>query len=191
MDLNPFLQPLAGAIGIAAYIVVIVGILKTKMEQSFAAFMLWAMLDIIATVTTIMQDGNYWLPLSNAFGSSIITILLIIKKQVSWSRVETLTAILVAVCLVIWYIAGEKAGMIASSLAVVIASVPQMADTFRKPEATPAGAYIIFLFANIVSFVAGKSWTVEERFYPACSIFLCLVIIVFAMRKKNRHPMSG
>ncbi len=183
--MQDFLQIVAGVIGIIAYIILIVGILKTKMEQSFAAFLLWAMLDLIATITTILQDGNFWLPLSNVTGSAVITILLVIKKQVSWSRVETMTSVLVAICLLVWMIAGEKAGIIASSLAVVIASLPQMKETFDKPETTPASAYIVFLLGNLVSFFAGKAWTIEERFYPACSAFLCIVIVVFALRKKK------
>ena len=146
--------------------------------------MLWAMLDLIATVTSVLEDGNYWLPMSNAIGSLVITILLIVKKQVSWSRIETMTTLLVIICLIVWYVAGEKAGIIASSLAVVIASVPQMVETYRKPGATPVIAYIAFLGASVVSLVAGESWTIEERFYAGCSVFLCLVIVLLTTRKK-------
>jgi len=80
-----FLQILGGVIGLGAYAVLIVALFKSNTEQSFAAFLLWAMLDLIATITTIIQDGNYWLALSNAIGSSVITLILIRKKQVSWS----------------------------------------------------------------------------------------------------------
>jgi len=183
-----YLQPISGAIGIVAYILLIAALLRTTTEQSFAAFLLWALLDLIATLTTILQHGNYWLPLSNALGSTVITLMLIYKKQVSWSWVETLTALLVVVCLITWYTAGERAGIIASSLAVVIASIPQMVDTYKKPEATPTHIYLVFLLANIVSFIAGSAWSIEERFYPACSIFLCVVIVTFSLRRNTKHP---
>jgi len=71
-----YLQPLSGAIGILAYALLIIALFRTKTEQSFAAFLLWALLDGIATVTTILEHGNYWLALSNAIGSTVITILL-------------------------------------------------------------------------------------------------------------------
>lgn len=179
-----FLQVLSGAIGIVAYVLLIIALLHTKTEQSFAAFLLWALLDLIAAVTTILADGNYGMALANAIGSTVITVLLIIKKQVSWSWVESMTATLVVICLIVWYAAGEKAGIIASSLAVVIASVPQMVDTYKKPEATPTLIYLVFLTAYIVSLIAGKAWTIEERFYPCCSIFLSVVIVIFSVRKK-------
>lgn len=179
-----YLQPLSGGISILAYLLLITALLRTTTEQSFAAFLLWAMLDIIASITTILEHGNYWLALSNAIGSTIIMLLLIYKKQVSWSWVESMTALLVIVCLVVWYTAGEQAGIIASSLAVVIASIPQMADTYKKPAATPTYIYLVFLTANIISFIGGSAWTVEERFYQGCGIFLCGVIVVFSLRNK-------
>jgi uncharacterized membrane protein YgdD (TMEM256/DUF423 family) len=179
-----FLSPIGGIIGLAGFIMLIVALLRTDTEQSFAAFFLWALLDGIATITTIIQHGNFWLALSNAIGSTAITLILIRKKQVSWSWIETMTAFLVVACLVIWYTGGERAGIVASSLAVVIASIPQMIDTFKKPEATPTLVYTIFLIGNILSVIGGKEWTIEERFYQCCGVFLCAVIAGFSIRKK-------
>lgn len=179
------MQVLSGGIGMLAYVLLIVALLRTTTEQSFAAFLLWALLDLIATITTMLAGGNYWLALANAIGSSVITLLLIYKKQIAWSWVESMTAVLVLVCLGIWYAAGERAGIVASGLAVVIASVPQMVDTWRKPEATPVVAYLIFLLANVVALIGGRAWTIEERFYACCGIFLCSVITIFSLRKKS------
>ncbi|MBC7827827.1 MAG: hypothetical protein H7122_08780 [Chitinophagaceae bacterium] len=184
------LQQIAGVIGMSCYVPLIIGIVRNKIEQSFVAFMLWAMLDIIATITTIIAGGNYWLPLSNAIGASTVAILLATKKQVAWSWVETITAILVVVCLILWYVLGEGAGIVSSSIAVVIASIPQMVDTYKKPWATPTIIYLVFLSANILSLVAGKSWNIEERFYPACAVFLCLVIAAFSMRRTSVTPID-
>ena len=183
MLLTDYLQPAGGALGLVAYAFLIVALFRTRTEQSFAAFFLWALLDIIATITTVIEGGNYWLALSNGIGSTVITIILVYKKQISWSWVESMTAVLVVVCLIVWYTSGESAGIVASSLAVVIASIPQMVDTFRKPEGTPTHVYVIFLVANIISFVAGKDWSIEERFYQACGVFLCALIVVFSLKK--------
>jgi hypothetical protein len=181
--ITPFLSEIAGIICMAAYIPLSVGIVKNKVEQSFAAFMLWGMLDTIASITTIVQEGNFWLPLGNAVGASAIALLLLVKRQASWSWIESMTFFLVIICLMIWYTSGEQAGIVASSLAVVIASIPQVVDTYKKPTSTPAGAYLIFLSANILSFVGGKNWTIEERFYSGCSVFLCIVILLLTRRK--------
>jgi len=184
------LQLLAGMIGFFAYVPLAFFILKNRAVQSFAAFFLWALLDSIATAATILHDGNYWLPLSNVIGSATIAVILISKKQVSWSWIETMTTFLVFVCLATWYTAGEKAGIIASSLAVVFATVPQMVETYKKPGNTPLKVYYIFLTANIISFAGGLSWTIGERFYAGCSIFLCLMIIVPAKGLFRKKPTA-
>jgi hypothetical protein len=181
--MQDYLQQFAGLISVVAYIFLIIGILKPNMEQSFAAFLLWGMLDTIAMITSIIEHGNFWLPLSNSVGATIVAVVLVAKKQVVWTLVESLTAALVIICLIIWAIAGEMAGLIASSLAVLIASVPQMADTYKKPWATPTLAYAIFLFADALSIFAGKAWIVEEIFYAVIGTILSLVILVFSMKK--------
>jgi len=182
-----FFRPFAGVIGMLAYAFLINSIIKLKVKQSFFSFLLWAMLDTIATVTTIFKGGNYWLPLSNALGGIIVSILLAIKKQVSFSWVEASTAVLVIVCLILWYFSGPTAGIISSSLAVVIAGIPQIVETYERPSETPTGVYIIFLTANMLSFVAGKNWTIQERFYSGCTVLLCLVIVLFSVRNFRKN----
>lgn len=179
-----YLALVGGIIGLVAFLLLIVELLRSTTEQSFAAFFLWALLDGIATVTTIIEGGNYWLALSNAMGSALITIILVRKKQVSWTWIETMTAILVVICLVVWCASGELAGIVASSLAVLVAGIPQMVDTFRKPESTPWLPYAIFLVGNILSLIAGRSWSIEERFYQCVSLFISLAVLVLSLRKR-------
>ncbi|MBC7934715.1 MAG: hypothetical protein H7Y86_05060 [Rhizobacter sp.] len=176
------LQIIAGIIGFITYCFLCFKILKSKAEQNFAAFLLWAILSIITTITVSIEEGNYWLSLGNVLGETAIAILLIVKKKIAWKWIETLTALLVIICLVIWFFAGEKAAIVSSSLATIIASVPQMASTYKKPSQTPTGIYVSFLLANLLSLYAGKSWTIEERFYPASAVVICLVIAIFSIK---------
>jgi hypothetical protein len=171
------LQLLAGIVGFCAYIPLTVGILRNKVRQSFAAFFLWGLLDSIAMISAILVQGNFWLAASNVAGAFTIAALLLLKKQYEWSRTETLTCVMVAACLVIWYNAGHTVALVASSVAVVIAGIPQMAHTRRSPRDTPVGVYGIWMVANVLSLVAGKHWTIDERFYAACGIVLCLSIL--------------
>jgi len=174
------LQLLAGIIGFCAYIPLTIGILRNTARQSFAAFFLWGLLDTIAMISAILVHGNFWLAASNVAGAFLIAVLLLVKEQYEWSRTETLTCVMVAACLVIWYSAGHTVALVASSVAVVIAGIPQMAHTRRNPRDTPVSAYGIWTLANVLSLIAGKRWTVDERFYAACSIVLCLSILCIA-----------
>lgn len=186
-----YLQIIAGIAGLITYIFLFVRIIKNKAKQNFVAFLLWALLSIITTITIFIEEGNYWLPLGNVVGETAITILLVVKKQIAWSWVETMTAILVVLCIIIWFLVGEKAAIVSASLATLIASIPQMVSTYKKPSSTPTGIYIAFLLANLISLYAGKSWTIEERFYPICAVLLCLFIVLFSIRGFYKPVVSS
>jgi hypothetical protein len=177
------LQIIAGLIGLITYAFLFFKILKSEAKQNFVAFLLWTILSIITTVTVFIEEGNFWLSLGNVLGEASITILLIVKNQIAWSWVEVLTSLLVIICLIIWFFVGEKAAIVSASLATVAASIPQMVSTYKKPSLTPTVIYISFLLANILSLYAGKSWTIEERFYPSSAVVLCLIIALFSLRK--------
>lgn len=179
------IQIVGGIIGFITYCFLFASILKSKAKQNFVAFCLWAVLSIILTTTIFIENGNYWLSLGNVLGETAIAILLLIKRQISWTWVEAFTAFLVIVCLVIWLFVGEKAAIVAASLATIAASIPQMVSTFKKPTETPTGIYVAFVFANVLSFYAGKSWTIEERLYPASAVIICLVILLFSWKKSK------
>ena len=148
------LQIIAGIIGFITYAFLFFKILKSKAEQNFVAFLLWALLSIILTVTVLIEEGNYWLSLGNVLGETAIAVLLAVKRQISWTWVEAFTAILVIVCLVIWFFVGEKATIVSASLATIAASIPQMVSTYKKPSETPKGIYAAFVLANLLSLYA-------------------------------------
>jgi hypothetical protein len=190
-DTSASLQLIAGLIGFCAYIPLTFGILRETTRQSFATFLLWGMLDTVAMLGAILQDGNYWLAASNVAGTFFIAGLLLYKRQFEWSITETITCLMVVVCLVVWYTAGNTGAIVASSLAVVIAGVPQMAHTMRQPEHTPVPVYLMWLTANIVSLASGRDWSIQERFYACCGLVLCLSILCIALirgRMQSNRP---
>jgi hypothetical protein len=52
--MKEILQQIAGIIGIFCYIPLIIGIIRNRIAQSFVAFALWAMLDLIATLESLL-----------------------------------------------------------------------------------------------------------------------------------------
>ncbi|MGC3944885.1 MAG: hypothetical protein QM762_10280 [Chryseolinea sp.] len=187
---SDFLQLLAGIVGFCAYIPLTIGIVNERTRQSFAAFLLWGLIDGVAMVSSILQHGNFWLATSNVAGTFFIAGLLLYKGQFEWSKTETLTSVLVVVCLIVWYLSGNTGAIVASSLAVILAGIPQMLHTMRHPEHTPTAVYMIWLSANTISFFSARAWTIDEVFYASCSLLLCAIILAIAGLKKRRHKAS-
>lgn len=184
------LQYIGGIMGIIANIFLFIAIYKnkenqTKVEQNFCFWMCLAILDIIVLITTIIKDGNYLLPLSFAIGSICITFLLLYKKQIEWTIIETITIIFIFICLIIWWQFGEKAAIISSVTAISFCYLPQIKDTQKNPEKTPTKIYLIFTLSETISIVGGRDWSVQEQLYAISQLIAGLIIILFSLKKKK------
>jgi hypothetical protein len=195
------LKTISGIIGLTANILLLACIYRNKTTQNFTSWMLWAVINIITAVTTFLQKGNYWLPTGYALGAIMITIFLLSKRQIIWTKTGTITTILVVICLIvwwqmgnfvifhktnnlfIWWQMGNKAAIIISVIAMLIASVPQAIDTFKNSSLSLAIIYFIFGMADFLSFLGGSSWSIEEKLYSGSELFVSLFLIVFSIRK--------
>ena len=81
------LELLTTITGLLPYALLIQGILKGTVKQSFATWILWLALDVIMVYGTISQKGNPLLYSVFTLGTCIVTILLIVKKQYTWGMV--------------------------------------------------------------------------------------------------------
>jgi len=152
--------------------------------------MLWSTLDGISAGTIIAQHGNYLLPLAYTIGSGIATFCILKSKQVVWTWFESFVTFLVLVCLAIWALSGSKTATVASTLAMVIAGIPQLIETARKPWETPILIYLGYFTANSLSVFGGKDWLIQERFYPSSAAIYCFFIVILAMRKLYLGPLK-
>ncbi|MBU6427211.1 hypothetical protein KGQ27_03165 [Patescibacteria group bacterium] len=186
MNSNQVLIWLSSLIALLLYYPLISGILKGEIKQSVATWILWVSLDTIALVSIIMQKGNYLLLVFYCTCGTIVTLSLVYKRLFSWTRFESFVLGLVVICLVVWGLSGSRWATIASTIAVCISGAPQIRDSWRTPDRTTGLIYMGYVLANSLSFFGGKTWTIEERFYPGMMALLCLTIATASFRKKDQ-----
>lgn len=150
-------------------------------------------LDAIALGSMIAQhSGNTLVLKCYITGGTLVWISLLLKRQFKWGKKEWGTLSLVIVCLVVWYFSGSYWATIASTIAVCISAYPQYVES-RDADRDPITGYIYagYGVANTLFFLAGKDWSVEERFYAGMVIPLCVAIAWAALRKRDtrRHPL--
>lgn len=181
---------IGGLIALSSYLPLWRQMWKNQVKQNLLTWILWGFLDLIGTTAIIFQNGNYILPFVYTIGS-IVTILLILKsgEKSKWTWFETMVVIIVLICITVWYFTGNKIAIIAISIAGIIATFPQFIDAWKKPEKMPLVTYVICMIANVFSTMGGKSWTIEERFFPFSSTIMCLILVVLSFRKffKNKN----
>lgn len=182
--MNNVLVWAGGLLALLLYIPLIRIVLKGG-EQSFATWLLWVLLDAIAMVSTILEKGNSLLLIFYVIGGSIVTVLLLYKKLFKWTWFEWLILVLVTICLVIWKVGGSRTAIVASSLAVFIAGVPQILELWQKPNKEIGYVYTGYMIAALLSLVGGRGWTIEERFYSGICVTLCGIIALTSFRQKE------
>lgn len=169
------------------YIVLLWEIFKTGgAGQSFATWILWVSLDVIALFTIGEKDGNTLVLILYVCGGTCITISLICTKQFKWTWFEWVILAMVCVCLYSWKKAGPTLATIFSTIAVVVSGFPQLKEFWNTPNWHAARIYWGFLVVNILYVLAGKDWSIEQRFYPICCVFLCLTLAIVASLKPRK-----
>ena len=154
--------------------------------QNFATWVLWAMIDIVATMSIASTKGNFLLPLVYAAGriATATTIFLVFRKF-QWTSVETMTAVLVVFCLATYLLLGGEAGTIVSTISVGIAGIPQAGDLWMKPRENSYSVLLVytgFLASNVFTAIGGRYWSIEERYYPVFCAVMCMVIVYVIAR---------
>jgi hypothetical protein len=116
-------------------------------------------------------------------GGTIIVVGIFKSCEFSWSWFKTFISILVFICIYLWQYSGPTAVTILGTVAVIIAAFPEIIDTYKHPEENSLVVWLGFTASCIVSFFAGKSWAIEEWFYPGCCSILCFVLALCCAQK--------
>ena len=157
--------------------------LRGDLKPNFVTWLFWVLLDAIALFSTIQEGGNYLVTLLYVCGGSVITIAIYCKGHAKWTWVEFATAGLVVACLVVWYVYGSRVAIVVSTVAVCISALPMFYDFYKQPDVSVGLLYTGFTTVNVLFTLAGKNWSMKERFYPASCAILCALLALVSFRK--------
>jgi hypothetical protein len=178
------LKTILGLIGVAAAgagytVMILMTAAGTGEGLSFATFLLWSALAWINTISTKKQSGSWIIPLMYSIGATTTTIVLIIKGRYGWSVFDTVVAILVIVCVILWLAKGDRWAIVSSTTASFIAALPFLIMTWKNPSVSPITPNTLFLLANFLGFIAAKKWTLQDRLYLGSNVVVCGSLVLF------------
>ncbi len=169
--------------GLVPYLLLIIGIIKGKVKQSFATWILWLTLDGIMLRSIIVQDGNPVLFSIFTIGTLVVTIFLIVYKQFSWGKFESFVAGLVFICIIAYLVGGPYLSTIATAIALDVAGIPQIIDTYKDPKSTSTKAYILFTLSSGLSLVGLHEWSVQNWLPATNAMIYCLLVTLLSIRR--------
>jgi hypothetical protein len=170
--------------GLLPYALLIQGILKGEIKQSFATWILWLALDIIMIFGIVSQKGNPLLYSVFTLGTFLVTTLLVIKKQYTWGWFETEVTFLVGICIGIYFTSGAHTATIATMIALDIAGIPQLIATYKKPKETSTIAYLLFTVSSLLAVIEAEVWTDKDSIPQMNAMVYCLLVTLFSVRNK-------
>lgn len=166
-------------------------------SMSFASFVLWAILDFISAVALYIKHGNPLLTILFVVGSGTISLYLFKHNKRSWGKSDWFITFLVMLCCIVWYFSGEIHAIIASTMAVLLAGVPQLLSVLKNPDKKLLPIFISFTLGNIffflISLYSGKDlfdFNEFVKFYivPTASGAMSIVYVLLSFRKAKHTP---
>ncbi len=96
---------------------------------------------------------------------------------------------LAVACMIVWYQSGDIVAIVASTVAVFIAGILQIIESWdEESHREEAAIYAGYTITNALAFFAGKSWAIEECFYYGAMTILCVLISLSSLRQPLRNP---
>lgn len=181
-----YLTIIGGVIGFLLFFPLCKKILNKTVTQNPLTFFLWALLDVIFAYAAYCEDGNYLQPVIFAVGG-FITVGCIVRAKgiLKWTWFESLVTAMAFLCIVIWQHTGSNVvAATASLVALIIASIPQVLDTWENPKKTPTLIYAGYVVSSLLATLGGKEISVVEIGYQFSGFVLSLIITCFSLRKK-------
>lgn len=161
-----------------SYAYMIIGVINSTGEgMSFSTFSLWSTLAWITTVNLRIQKIDARLVFVYALGSGTTAITLLFKGKIGWSQFDTIVAVLVGVCLIIWKTSGPKWALIAMVTAGLVAATPFTVITWNHPEQSPVTANFGFFLANLFTYLGAKEF--GDKLYSGVNVVLCGALVSF------------
>ena len=152
---------------------------STGDNLSISTYGLWSVLSIIVGSTVFIKGGDYRTVVVYGIGAIATTAILIEKgKLITWSGLDTVVAILVIICLIMWKRSGEIPALKIAVFAGTLAALPYLGLCWKTPLDSPIIANIGFLIANGSGLIASKNWEPEHHLYFSANTALCFLLVL-------------
>lgn len=130
------------------------------------------------------QNGGTQILFASA-ACSLIMFIILFKKGMTWTLLETSVSVLILICIGIWIIRGFYKAMIWSIISESLIGIYLAIRTIKFPVVSyNLSGYSIFLIACIISLFSASDWSWKEIGYPLSEVFITSLTILPLLIKK-------
>ena len=184
--LNPSsraLSMLSGITAISTLVVFGLELNKSNIPQNLTTWVIWTVLNALLLQASISAGNkdSWRLSAGATAGVVLVTLILLAKGEWHVGLVEMICIIGVLVSTIVWKLQGPKRGVVAIVVAMTLAGLPNMYDTFLAPSSESWFLWGGLTLACILAALSAEKWTIEDRLYPVTlGIFnFIMLVLVF------------
>ncbi|HEY4518000.1 MAG TPA: hypothetical protein VJG48_00055 [Candidatus Paceibacterota bacterium] len=157
---------------------------SSNVEQNVVTWIMWAILDVLVLSSSLAagSKGSWLLPAGYTAGATLTALVLVRKGVWAWGDVESLCAIGVAVSVLIWRAVGPKWAIVALTVAMTIAGIPEAYHEYVSPQPASWWLWAIVAFSCALTALSTKEWTIKERFFPIASLIWNGMMTILVLR---------
>lgn len=180
------------ASAIASMVYLIVMLVIKSVPLNLASFGLWLFIDVAIVVAMLRArpEGDHslpWLMIAYTVGTAVIVLLSLHnlslgKSTFLWGTSETMTVIAVLVAMLVWYKTSDKWGLIMSTNAMLVATIPTWADALRDPASQDIVFWMLSCGGCFFTAIASPR-TLVGCYMPVVGTLSNLLVIMLAARQ--------
>lgn len=143
---------------------------------------MWATLDVTIFATTIAAKRSYTLAFSYAVGAGAVFLAHLKMGAWEWTWIETLSAIGVALSVIIWQKFSADYGTIAGVSAMNIAGIPIMVMLWVHPDPQTFWLFMNTTIACGLTLAGIRPWTMRGSFLAWSGLIYNGAMVLIVLR---------
>lgn len=157
---------------------------QSPIPQNLTTWVAWAILNALLLQASISAGNRQsWVLSAGAtLGVVFVTLMLLSSGEWHWGIVETICVIGAIAATIIWKKRGPKRGVIAIVIAMNVAGLPNMYDTYLAPNPESWWLWTGLTLACLLSGIGAEKWTIQDRLFPVVNFFFNLAMLILVFR---------
>lgn len=186
-EMTTILIFISSLLALISPVVYIRAILKGEAKPHRTTRLVLLTVTILATISLLAQQDRVavWLAGVSALQSIAIFILSIKYGMGGWEKKDILCLLIALIGIILWQTTKNPSiALFASIIADFTGMIPALIKTYKFPETEVWTFYALDIIAGILSFLAVKSFSIQQIVYPIYIALINMAMVILIFRPK-------
>lgn len=162
-----FFNIISVSLSISAYIILGRALQSENTKLPISSWAIWSVINIVIFSAMLSKGAFSLLMASYMLGTIAICILVLRKGEWSWSRLDSITAIIAVCAMILWAITNDAiTAIVLNLLALTASSIPMWLALWHDPKSQSEAPWYIWWCGGLLGLLALPEWTWASALMP-------------------------